>query len=75
MSIYAWMTMIISVGGVTFLLLWCFYKILTTPDEIEKIHGFEASEMQLVKDGGIQFDDDDQEETAVSTLKTPEEKN
>lgn len=33
--------MLVSVGTVTTLFSWCLYKVLTTPEESEKIHGFE----------------------------------
>ncbi|MGZ0654067.1 hypothetical protein ACWPKS_00515 [Coraliomargarita sp. W4R72] len=33
--------MILSVGSVSTLLCWCIYKVVTTPDETEHIHGFE----------------------------------
>ena len=36
-----WLTMIFSVGCVTALLSWCIYKVLTTSEEPEKLHGFE----------------------------------
>lgn len=35
-----WFVMILSVGSVTTLFLWCLWKVLTTPDEQEKLHGF-----------------------------------
>jgi len=41
MTIGGWITMLLSVGFVTGLLSWCIYKVLTTPGEEEKIHGFE----------------------------------
>lgn len=44
MSIYGWITMILSVGGATVLLVWCFYKALTIPHETERLHGFDAAE-------------------------------
>lgn len=37
--------MIISVGGVTGLMVWCFYKTLTIPNETEKLHGYDISNM------------------------------
>jgi hypothetical protein len=33
--------MILSVGSVTALLTWCVYKVISTPEETEHIHGFE----------------------------------
>ena len=39
MTIYGWITMLLSVGSVVFFLSWCFYKALSTPQEPEKLHG------------------------------------
>ena len=36
-----WINMIISVGSVTALFAWCVYKVATTPEKVEKLHGFE----------------------------------
>ncbi len=33
--------MILSVGTVTTLFLWCIFRVLKTPGETEKVHGFE----------------------------------
>ncbi len=33
--------MIMSVGSVTLLFGWCLFKVFTTPEESEKLHGFE----------------------------------
>lgn len=33
--------MILSVGTVSALFVWCIYKVLSTPQETEHIHGFE----------------------------------
>ena len=41
MTLGGWITMILSVGSVTLLLLWCIYKIITTPGEAEHVHGFD----------------------------------
>jgi hypothetical protein len=35
-----WIVMILSVGSVTIFFLWCLWKVLTTPNESEKLHGF-----------------------------------
>jgi hypothetical protein len=35
-----WIVMILSVGSVTTLFLWCIRKVLKTPEDPEKIHGF-----------------------------------
>lgn len=37
--------MILSVGGVTLLTVWCFYKTMTIPHETEKMHGYDISNM------------------------------
>lgn len=36
-----WIIMLASVSGVTGLFGWCIYKVLTTPEESERVHGFE----------------------------------
>lgn len=41
MTAAGWLIMILSVGSVCALLAWCIYKVLTTPQETERIHGFE----------------------------------
>ena len=41
MTTGGWITMLLSVGTVTTLFAWCIYKVLTTPHEAEKVHGFE----------------------------------
>lgn len=41
MTALGWLIMLISVGTVTGLLVWCVYKVLTIPEETEHIHGFE----------------------------------
>jgi len=33
--------MLLSVGTVTVLFVWCIYKVLSTPHETEKVHGVE----------------------------------
>lgn len=38
MTAGGWVVMLLSVGGVTSLLLWCIYKVLTTPGSTERIH-------------------------------------
>lgn len=35
-----WIVMALSVGSVTWLFLWCLWKVFHTPDETEKMHGF-----------------------------------
>ncbi len=41
MTLGGWIIMFVSVGSVTCLFTWCIHKVLTTPEEEEKIHGFE----------------------------------
>ena len=41
MTALGWLIMLISVGAVTALLVWCVYKVLTIPEETEHVHGFE----------------------------------
>lgn len=41
MTAAGWFIMILSVGSVSALLVWCIYKVLSTPQETEHIHGFE----------------------------------
>lgn len=40
MTAGGWFVMLVSVGSVTALFLWCVWKVLTTPEETEKLHGF-----------------------------------
>jgi len=41
MTLGGWIIMLLSVGGVTALFIWCIYKVLSTPGETEHVHGFE----------------------------------
>ncbi len=41
MTFGGWIVMLSSVGWVTALFTWCIFKVLTTPSETKKIHGFE----------------------------------
>ena len=36
-----WFIMFLSVGTVSLLFAWCIYKVLSTPGETERLHGFE----------------------------------
>ena len=38
-----WIIMFISVGSVTTLLLWCIFKVLSSKEEPEALHGFEQA--------------------------------
>lgn len=42
MTIWGLVIMILSVGGTTGWLAWCIYRVVTTPDETKKIHGFDT---------------------------------
>lgn len=35
-----WIVMILSVGTVAAVFFWCLWKVLSTPDESETLHGF-----------------------------------
>lgn len=41
MTAGGWLIMILSVGAVTALLAWCIYKVMSLPDEVDRLHGFE----------------------------------
>lgn len=41
MTLGGWINMILSVGAVMALFGWCVYKVISTPDETKKVHGFE----------------------------------
>ena len=36
-----WLIMLLSVGTVSLLFVWCIYKVLSTPGEAGHMHGFE----------------------------------
>lgn len=41
MTLGGWINLLLSVGTVVTLFVWCVRKVLKTPQETEKIHGFE----------------------------------
>jgi hypothetical protein len=41
MTAGGWIIMLISVGSVTGLFLWCIFKVLNTPGETKRMHGVE----------------------------------
>lgn len=41
MTLWGWLTMLASVGGTTAWVIWCFWRVLRTPDETEKLHGID----------------------------------
>jgi len=49
MTFWGWLIMVLSVGGTTGLFVWAFYKVLTTPGESEKVHGFGEGERNSAK--------------------------
>ena len=38
MTVGGWVVMILSVSGMTFLMGWCIFKVLTTPGSTERLH-------------------------------------
>jgi hypothetical protein len=42
MTLGGWIVMVASVGAVVSLFLWCVYKVLTTPEDADRMHGFEG---------------------------------
>ncbi len=38
MTISGWIVMVLTVAGMTGLLLWCVYKVLSTPGSSEHLH-------------------------------------
>ena len=41
MTYGGWIMLILSIGSVTSLFVWCIYQVLTIPQETEHVHGFE----------------------------------
>ncbi|MEX1117658.1 MAG: hypothetical protein WEB60_02585 [Terrimicrobiaceae bacterium] len=37
-----WIVLVISVGSVTSLFLWCLWLVFTAPEEPERLHGFDT---------------------------------
>ena len=44
------LVMLVSVSTVTVLFAWCVYKVLTTPNETEKVHGVEFETPDIAED-------------------------
>lgn len=42
MTTYGWLVMLLSVGAVTALFVWCIYKVFTSPVDPQGLHGFEG---------------------------------
>ena len=38
MTLGGWFVMLLSVGGMTGLLVWCIHKVITTPGSTERLH-------------------------------------
>jgi hypothetical protein len=38
MTVGGWIMMLASVSGVTFLLAWCLYKVMATPESTKHLH-------------------------------------
>jgi hypothetical protein len=41
MTAGGWISLLLSVGSVTALFIWCVWKVVTTPEESKEMHGFE----------------------------------
>jgi hypothetical protein len=39
MNLWGWLIMLASVLGTTAWVVWCFWKVLRTPEETDKLHG------------------------------------
>lgn len=50
MTLGGWIVMLSAVGGVTTLLSWCVYKVITTPDSTEHLHSQADIETPDVED-------------------------
>lgn len=51
MNTGGWITLILSVGSVSFLFGWCIWKVLKTPGETGHLHGFEQDLPDISRDG------------------------
>jgi hypothetical protein len=38
MTLGGWIMLLLAVGGMTIFLLWCIYKVITTPGASEHVH-------------------------------------
>lgn len=50
MNAGGWLVMLVSVGSVTALFIWCIWKVLTTKGETDHLHGFEVDPPDIVED-------------------------
>ncbi len=39
MTVMGWIVMVLAVGGITGLLVWCVHKVISTPGASEHVHG------------------------------------
>ena len=39
MSIAGWIIMLVSVFGMTAFFIWCLWRVLSTPEAVEYVHG------------------------------------
>lgn len=50
MTTGGWIVMILAVGGMTSLLTWCIYKVMSTPGSTEHLHSQADIEMPDVEE-------------------------
>ncbi|MCS6971071.1 MAG: hypothetical protein RMM29_03935 [Planctomycetota bacterium] len=51
MSWAGWLTMLAAVGGATALFAWCLWKVLSTPQATERLHGVPDTEPRDQREG------------------------
>lgn len=67
MNLAGWITLALSVGTVTFLFIWCIWKVLTVPTDTRKIHGFERETPDTMPPFRFQPPKEDQAEPSDSS--------
>jgi len=50
MTTVGWIIMLVSVGGVTALFVWCLYRVLACAPDVEKLHGIDDIETPDIKE-------------------------
>jgi hypothetical protein len=50
MTIAGWLIMLLSVGSVTVLFIWCLYRVFARTPDVEKLHGIDDIDTPDVKD-------------------------
>ena len=50
MTTAGWFIMLLSVGSVTVLFIWCLYRVLARTPDVEKLHGIEDIDTPDIKD-------------------------